>query len=83
MYMQINKEKGYFTLIHFYSEHKYNWKAKKAETNLTRIEDDPSAAIPLVPPMLIARAPSESNVEDEDEMTFTGAWFVLYYELDW
>jgi hypothetical protein len=36
------QKKGYFTLTHFDSEHKGDWKAKNAETNITRIEDDPS-----------------------------------------
>jgi hypothetical protein len=36
------KKKGYFTLTHFDSEHNGDWKAKKAEANLTRIEDDPN-----------------------------------------
>jgi hypothetical protein len=40
-------KKGYFTLTHFDSEHKGDWKSKKAEANFTRIEDDPSGKNPL------------------------------------
>jgi hypothetical protein len=77
------KKKGYFTLTHFDREHKGDWKAKKAEANLTRIEDDPSGKILLGPPLLTTLAPSDSdNVEDEDEMTFTGAWFTPAVPVD-
>jgi folate-dependent tRNA-U54 methylase TrmFO/GidA len=62
-------------LSNFDSEHKENWKAKKAEANLTKIEDDPSVVIPLGPLMITTHAPSDSDVEDKDEMKFTGAWF--------
>jgi hypothetical protein len=68
------KKKGYFTLTHFDSEHKGDWKAKKSEANLTRIEDDPSGKIPLGPSLLTTLAPSDSDdVKEEDKMTFTGA----------
>jgi hypothetical protein len=69
-------KKGFFTLIHFDSEHKEIWKSKQAEANLARIEDDPRVEIPLGPPLLTTHDPVDSDdVEDEEKMMFTGAWF--------
>jgi hypothetical protein len=39
------------------------------------MEDDPSAEITLGPSMITTHDPSDSDVQDEDEMKFTGAWF--------
>jgi hypothetical protein len=50
------------------------WEKKKAESNLTKIEDDPSAAIPLGPPVVTTTEP-DGETGDDDKMTFTGAWF--------
>jgi hypothetical protein len=51
-----------------------HWKTyKKVEANLTKIQDYPSHAIPLEPPAVTTLEPT-SGSEDEDKMTFTGAW---------
>jgi hypothetical protein len=46
-----------------------------------KIEDDPSAATPLGPPVLTTNEPG-SGTEDEDEITFTGAWYTPVVPLD-
>jgi hypothetical protein len=51
------------------------------EKNLTKIHDDPRHAIPLGPPALTTLEPT-SGPEDEDEMTFTGAWFTPALPID-
>jgi hypothetical protein len=68
-------KKGFFTLNNFDSEHEENLQAKKAQANLTRVEEDPSAVIPLGPPVLVTLPQYDSDDEDQDQMTFTGAWF--------
>jgi hypothetical protein len=72
-------------LTHFDSEHNdEHWKTfKKVEVNvnLTKIHDDPSHAVPLGPPAVTTLEPT-SGTEDEDEMTFTGAWFTLALPID-
>jgi hypothetical protein len=77
------KKKGYFTLTHFDSEHKGDWKAKQAEENLTRIEDDQSGKNLFGNPLLTTLSPSDSDdVKEEDEMTFTGAWLTPVVPFD-
>jgi hypothetical protein len=70
-------------LTHLDSEHNdEHWKTyKKVEANLTKIHDDPSHAIPLGPPAVTTLEPT-SGPEDEDEMTFTGAWFTPALPID-
>jgi hypothetical protein len=70
-------------LTHFDSDHNdEHWKTyKKVEANLTKIHDDPSHAIPLRPPAVTTLEPT-SGTEDEDEMTFTGAWFTPALPID-
>jgi hypothetical protein len=70
-------------LTHFDSEHNdEHWKTyKKVEANLTKIHDDPSHAIPLGPPAVTTLEPT-SGTEDEDEITFTGAWFTPALPID-
>jgi len=51
------------------------------EANLTKIHDDPSHAIPLGPPAVTTLEPTSGD-EDEDEMTFTGAWFTPALPID-
>jgi hypothetical protein len=81
--VQSNKQKGFFQLTHFDSEHKNeNWKTyKKVKANLTKIHDDPSHAIPLGPPSVTTLEPTSGD-EDEDEMTFTGAWLTPALPID-
>jgi hypothetical protein len=54
---------------------------KRVEANLTKIHDDPSHAIPLGTPAVTTLEPT-SGPKDEDEMTFTGAWYTpaLFHE---
>jgi hypothetical protein len=63
-------------LTHLESEHNdEHWKTyKKIEANITKVNDDPSHAIPLGPPAVTTLEPT-SGSEDEDEMTFTGACY--------
>jgi hypothetical protein len=70
-------------LTHFDSEHNNeHWKTyKKVEANLTKIHDEPSHAIPLGPPAVTTLEPTSGD-EDEDEMTFTGAWFTPDLPID-
>jgi hypothetical protein len=70
-------------LTHLDGEHSdEHWKTyKKVEANLTKIHDDPSHAIPLGPPAVTTLEPT-SGPEDEDEMTFTGAWFTPALPID-
>jgi hypothetical protein len=75
MQVQSNKQKGFFQLTHLDSEHNDDhWKKyKKVEANLTKVDNDPSHAIPLGPPTVTTLEPT-SGYEDEDDMMFTGAW---------
>jgi hypothetical protein len=63
-------------LTHLDSEHNDDhWKTyENVEANPTKVNDYPSHAIPLGPPAVTTLAPT-SGSEDEDEMTFTGAWY--------
>jgi hypothetical protein len=81
-YKATNK-KGFFQLTHLDSEHNdEHWKThKKVEANLTKIHDDPSHAIPLGPPAVTTLEPT-SGPKDEDEMTFTGAWYTPALPID-
>jgi hypothetical protein len=54
---------------------------KKVEAILTKIHDDPSHAIPLGPPEVTTLEPA-SGPEDEEEMTFTGAWYTPALHID-
>jgi hypothetical protein len=54
---------------------------KKVEANITKVDDDPSHAIPLGPPAVTTLEPTFGS-EDEDEMTFTGAWFTPALPID-
>jgi hypothetical protein len=76
-------KKGFFQLNHFDSEHNdEHWKTyKKVEANLTKKHDDPSHAIPLGPPE-VTTLELTSGPENEDEMTFTGAWFTPALPID-
>jgi hypothetical protein len=76
-------KKGFFQLTHFDSEHTdEHWKTyQKVEANLTKIHDYPSHAIPLEPPAVTTLEPT-SGPEDEDEMTFTGAWYTPALPID-
>jgi hypothetical protein len=76
-------KKGFFQLTHLDSEHNdEHWKTyKKVEANLTKIHDDPSHAIPLGPPA-VTTLERTSGSEDEDEMTFTGAWYTPALPID-
>jgi hypothetical protein len=77
-------KKGFFKLTHLDSEHNdEHWKTyKKVEANLTKIHDYPSRAIPLGPPAVTTLEPT-SGSEDEDEMTFTGAWYTPALPIDY
>jgi hypothetical protein len=55
---------------------------KKVEANITKIHDDPSRVIPLGPPALTTLEPT-SGSEDEDEITFTGAWYTPALPIDY
>jgi hypothetical protein len=70
-------------LTHLDSKHNdEHWKTyKKVEANLTKIHDDPSHAIPLGPPAVTTLEPTSGD-EDEDEMTFAGAWFTPALSID-
>jgi hypothetical protein len=70
-------------LTHLDSEHNNeHWKTyKKVEANLTKIHDEPSHAIPLGPPAVTTLETTYGD-EDEDEMTFTGAWFTPTLPID-
>jgi hypothetical protein len=70
-------------LTHLDSEHNDDhWKTyKKVEANLTKVDDDPSHAIPLGPPAVTTLEPT-SGSEDEDEMKFTGAWYTPALPID-
>jgi hypothetical protein len=54
---------------------------KKSEANLIKVEDDPIYVIPLGPPAVTTLEPT-SESEDEDGMTFTGAWFTPVSPID-
>jgi hypothetical protein len=76
-------KKRFFQLTHLDSEHNYeHWKTyKKVEANLTKIHDDPNHAISLGPPAVTTLEPI-SGPKDEDEMTFTGAWYKPAMSID-
>jgi hypothetical protein len=76
-------KKGFFQLAHLESEHNdEKWKTyEKVEANITKINDDPSHAIPLGTPAVTTLEPT-SGPEDEDEMTFTGAWYTPALPID-
>jgi hypothetical protein len=76
-------KKGFFHLTHLDSEHNDDhWKKyKKVEANLTKVEDDPSHAIPLGPPAVTTLEPN-SGSKDKDEMTFTGNWYTPPLPID-
>jgi hypothetical protein len=76
-------KRGFFQLTHLDSDHNdEHWKTyKKVEVNLTKIHYDPSHAIPLGPPAVTTLEPT-SDPEDEDEMTFTGAWYTPALPID-
>jgi hypothetical protein len=69
-------KKGFFQLTHLDSEHNdEHWKTyKKVEANITNKYDDPCHTIPLGTLAVTTLEPTYGP-EDEDEMTFTGAWF--------
>jgi hypothetical protein len=66
VYLKIHKQKGIFQLSYFDSEHKDDhWEIQKSRANLAKVEDDPSAAIPLAPPAVTNLEPrSESKYDD-------------------
>jgi hypothetical protein len=67
--------KGIYQLSHLDSEHNNDKVSKKAEANLTRVEDDdPSAYIPHGPPAVTTREPTV-DASNDDDIVFTGAWF--------
>jgi hypothetical protein len=70
-------------LTHLDSEHNNeHWKTyKNVEANLTKIHDDPSHAIPLGLPVVTTLEPTSGD-KDENEMTFTGAWFTPALPID-
>jgi hypothetical protein len=70
-------------LTHLDSEHNdEHWNTyKKVEANLTKLHDDPSYAISLGPPA-VTTLEHTSGPEDEDEMTFTGAWYTPALPID-
>jgi hypothetical protein len=76
-------KKGFFQLTHLDSEHNDDhWKTyKKVEENFTKLNDNPSQAIPLGPPAVTTLEPT-SGAEDEDEMTFTGALYAPALPID-
>jgi hypothetical protein len=56
-------KKGFFQLTHLESEHNdEHWKTyKKIEANLTKVNDDPSHAIPLGPPAVTTLEPTSGS----------------------
>jgi hypothetical protein len=78
---KVTDKKEIYQLSHADSEHKYEQVAPKAEENLTKIDDDPSDAIPLVHPVLATTEPG-SGTGGEDEITFTGAWYTPVVPVD-
>jgi hypothetical protein len=70
-------------LTHLDSEHNdEHWKTyKKVEANITKVNDDPSHAIPLGP-TAVTTIEATSGFEDEDKMTFTGAWYTPALPID-
>jgi hypothetical protein len=83
MQVQSNQKKGFFQLTHLDSEHyDEHWKMyNKVKANITKINNYPSHAIPLGPPAVTTLEPT-SGSEDEDEMTFTGAWYTPALPID-
>jgi hypothetical protein len=68
-------KKGIYQLGHLDSEHSDDKMSKKAEANLTIVEDeDPSASIPHGPPAVTNREPTV-DASDDGDIVFTGTWF--------
>jgi hypothetical protein len=68
-------KKRIYQLSHLDSEHNDDRVSKKAEANLTRVEDnDPSDYIPYGTPAVTTREPTV-DASDDDEIVYTGAWF--------
>jgi hypothetical protein len=78
---KITDTKGIYQLSHDDNEHKGGQIAQKAEGSLTKIGDNPSAAIPLGHPVLTTTEPG-SGTGGEDEITFTSAWFTPVAPID-
>jgi hypothetical protein len=74
-------KRGFYQLSRYESEHEKNWKAKQADGNLTKIEDDPTAAIPLGP-HVVTTYERGGDPEDDDDMTLTGALFTPVLDVD-
>jgi hypothetical protein len=74
---------GFFQLTHLDSEHNDDhWKTyNKVEANITKVNDDPSHAVTLGPLAVTTLEPTY-GAEDEDEMTFTGAWYTPALQID-
>jgi hypothetical protein len=70
-------------LTHLDSEHNDDlWKTyEKVEANFIKVDDGPIHAIHLGPPVVTTLEPT-SGSEDEDEMTFTGAWYTPAIPID-
>jgi hypothetical protein len=76
-------KKGFFQLTHLDSEHNDDhWNTyKKVEANITKVDEDPSHAIPLGPLAVKTLEPT-SGSEYEDEMMFTGVWYTPDLPID-